>query len=404
MKSKLSFALMGLWCGLLILGSVSSASARKKEKKDEENAEPKMTAADSINRSNRHLSFGARYLNSKQYEDAEIQLTKSWNYNQKNAKTAYYMGKLHNELEKFDEAISWFNKAAELAPQSKNTKNAYRFLAQLYLMQDNPKEAIQTYETLLGLSPTPEQNIHYLHSLVSLYVEEEDYDSALKYARIWGKLEPDNPEIQDTIAKLALHTGEEDEALEQMEKVLEMSPEDYATLETVANMYRQRDMDRKAFGAFEKLLAYDPQNYLYLELLLDLGRKLNKSKRFQIGICKKMLGLQPDNLMVIEQLADETGSLTYVNRGLKLDPGNGKLNYMKANFYYDRWKKDGSKQDSTRALNWYGKARRDPQWRGNAQRMIDEINPPLTEEQKKLQEFFNKKKKKEEEVDIKGKK
>jgi hypothetical protein len=77
---------------------------------------------------------------------------------------------------------------------------------------------------------------------------------------------------------------------------------------------------------------------------------------------------------------------------------------MKGNHYYDRWKKNGSKKDSTRALQWYGKAKRDPQWRGNAQRMINEINPPLTEEQKKLQEFFKKKTKKEEEVDIKGKK
>lgn len=404
MKSKLSFALIGLWCGLLVLGSVSSAPAKKKEKKGEEDAEPKMTATDSINRSNRHLAFGARYLKSKEYEDAEIQLTKSLNYNQKNANTAYYMGKLHNELEKIDEAISWFTRTTELAPRSKNTKNAHRFLAQLYLMQDNSREAIRTYEILLNLSPTPEQNIHCLHSLVSLYIDEDDYESALKCARIWGELEPDNPEIQDTIGKLALHTGEEDEALEQMEKVLGMNPEDYATLETVANMYRQRDMLRKAFDAFEKLLAHDPENYLYLEYVLDLGKKLNKSKRFQVGILKKMLKLHPDNLMVIEQLADEIGSLSYVNRGLKLDPVNGKLNYMKANFYYDRWKKDGSKQDSTRALVWYGKAKRDPQWRGNAQRMIDEINPPLTEEQKKLQEFFKKKNKKEEEVDIKGKK
>ncbi len=401
MKPKIRFGLVGLWCGLLILGDVSSVAAKKKEK---ENAEPKLAAADSAVLSSQHLLFGHRYLMSKQYEDAEVQLTKSWNYNQKNAKTAYYLGRLRNELEHYDEAVSWFEKSTELAPQSKNTKIAYTYLAQLYLIQENRSAAIETYNILLGLSPAQEQEIHYLHSLVSLYIEESEYELALQYARRWGELEPDNPEIQDTIAKLALHTGEEDEALKEMEKLIEMDPKDFATLETLANIYQQREMLQKAFGAYEKLHAHDPENYLYLENLLTLGKKLNKSKRFQVRILNKMLQLQPDNLVVVEQLADATGAITMVNRGLKLDPGNGKLNYMKGSHFFNRWKKSRSKQDSVRALRSYEKAKRDPQWSGNAQRMLDEINPPLTEEQKKLQEFFKKKKKSNEEVDIKGKK
>jgi hypothetical protein len=36
--------------------------------------------------------------------------------------------------------------------------------------------------------------------------------------------------------------------------------------------------------------------------------------------------------------------------------------------------------------------------------MIDELDPPITEEEKIRQKFFNKSKKKEKEVDIKGKK
>ena len=128
---------------------------------------------------------------------------------------------------------------------------------------------------------------------MSLYIEESEYELALQYARRWGELEPDNPEIQDTIAKLALHTGEEDEALKEMEKLIEMDPKDFATLETLANIYQQREMLQKAFGAYEKLHAHDPENYLYLENLLTLGKKLNKSKRFQVRILNKMLQLQP---------------------------------------------------------------------------------------------------------------
>ena len=66
------------------------------------------------------------------------------------------------------------------------------------------------------------------------------------------------------------------------------------------------------------------------------------------------------------------------------------------------WKSSSSKQDSTRALAWFEKAKSDPQWRSNAQRMIDEINPPLTEEERLRLKFFQKKE--DEEVDTKGKK
>jgi hypothetical protein len=134
-----------------------------------------------------------------------------------------------------------------------------------------------------------------------------------------------------------------------------------------------------------------------------MGKKLNKPKNYRIGLMKKMLVLQPNNLRVIEMLADETNDINIVNRGLKVDPGNGKLNYMMGQHYYDKWKSDSAKADSVQALAWFQKAQQDPQWRGNAKRMIDEINPPMSAEEKKLQEFF-KKKQKEEEVDIKGKK
>ena len=92
---------------------------------------------------------------------------------------------------------------------------------------------------------------------------------------------PGAPAVQDTIAKLALHTGEDDEALVQMEKVLGMNPEDYATLQTLAQMYVQKDMTQKAFEAYTKLHDLEPDNFLYLDQLLTLGKDLGKNQRYQ---------------------------------------------------------------------------------------------------------------------------
>ena len=385
-------------CAAVCLSGVNAAGAQAAA-----DAQMQEAPVDSISQSKRHLGWGYRYFRNKQYEDAENQFKKAWAFNAKNGRAAYYLGRLYYETERYEEAAVWMRRSIELLPRSsKNLKNAYFFLGQIQVMLENPEAAIQAYESLLELSPTPEKEIQYLHSLVTLSVEIEDFVAALEYAQRWGELDPGNPEVQEMIGKLHLRTGGEEEAMAQLEKVLEMNPEDFKTLRALADMYHDRGMLRKAFDAYEKLHEQAPENFLYLDHLLRLGTTLGKPKHFRRQVLHKMLDLQKDNLNVIEQLADETGSLAMVNRGLELQPGNGKLNYMKGEHYYNMWKANASKQDSARALHWFGRAKRDPQWKGNAQRMIDEIDPPLTEEEKKLREFFKKTKKKE--VDIKGKK
>lgn len=385
-------------CAAVCLSGLTAADGRAAEEAPVQEA-----SVDSIAQSRKHLSFGYRYFRNKQYDDAENQFKKSWAFNEKNGRAAYYLGRLCFETERYEESTVWMRRSIELLPRSsKNLRNAHYFLAQAQVMLEDREAAIQAYESLLALSPTPEKEIQYLHSLVTLNVETEDFVAALEYAQRWAELDPGNAEVQEMVGKLHLRTGGDEEAIAQLEKVVEMNPEDFETLDELAEMYRDRGMHQKAFGAYEKLHKQTPENFLYLDHLLRLGTTLGKPKQFRRQILYKMLDVQEDNLNVIEQLADETGSLAMVNRGLKLQPGNGKLNFMKGEHYYNRWKASASRQDSVQALRWFEKARRDPQWRGNAQRMIDEIDPPLTEEEKKLREFFKKTKK--EEIDIKGKK
>ena len=397
MIPKRRFGLLNVLLALLFAGGFSFAQAQT------EAPQPEMSKADSLKTSGKHLSFGSRYLKSKQYEDAEIQLKKAWEYNPTRGTTARYLGKLFGEQENYEEAIQWYKKAVEVDPKSKYTKGAYQALIDIYILQENQTEAIQALEALLEFGAEPGKEIQILHKLVSLYVEEEDYENALNYADRWGELEPNNPDVQDMIAKLNLSTGGEDEAIVKMEEVLKMDPENFGTLDQLAEMYRRRGETRKAFSAYEKLHSHDPKNYLYLDNLLVASRQLNKSSRYQLQLLKKMHGLQPNNLGVVEQLADVTGSLRMINRGLKLDSKNGKLLYLKGDYYYKKWKDASTKGDSTKAMAWFNKALVDPQWRDNAKRMIDEINPPLTKEELIRQEFFEKAKKKKEEVRQEGK-
>jgi tetratricopeptide (TPR) repeat protein len=255
------------------------------------------------------------------------------------------------------------------------------------------------YEALLEFNLAQEEEIKYLYSLVTLYIENEDLEKALEFAQRWGELAPDDPKVREMIGKLHLSTGGEDEALGEMEKVLEMNPDDHATRESLAAMYFKRgDLD-KAFSAYEILHAHDATNVLYLERLMNVSKQMGKSKRSITALLNKMYKLQPGNLGVIEELADATESMKWVNLGLKKDPRNGKYPYMMGEHYFDKFQKDSSvKQDSVKALNWFKKASKDPQWAGNSKAMIQTLDPPLSDEEKKRRAFFEKAKEKKEEV------
>ena len=393
MKMVFQILRFGLLIGILCVGLPDTATGQEE------------AVVDSARQARKHLSFGARYYKNKAYEDAETQLIKAVGLNPSEGRAAYYLGRTYNDTDRYDEAIEWFDKAIELLkPNSASYQNSYFFKGQIYQLREDRPNAISAYVKLLDLDPKPEQKIEYLHNLISLHVEEEDFEPALEYARMWGELDPNNLEVRDTIAKLAMHTGGAEEAISEKEKILEMSPNDWETLEWLGNQYMNQQEYQKAFDGFVRLHEHHPSNFIYLDNLLELSNHTGKSNSYRSEILKKMHELQPRNLKVLESLADQTGSLTWINEGLKVDAQSGRLNYLKGDHYYKKWNASAAQQDSVRALTWYKKALKDPQWMDNAQRMIWELDPPLTKEEKRKREFFDKSKNKKEEVKVKGKK
>ena len=394
---KFRSGFLALFCGFFVFCAASLCFA--------EEGETEMTQADSIKRAGQHLGWGARYLDSGQYEDAETQLLKSWGFNPRRGATARRLGKLYNETEKYEDAIQWYQKAIELEPKGRYTKGAHVALARIYKIQEKPDKAIGDYEALLAFDLEAKEKIQYYRELITLYaLELKDYEKALEYAKMWGELAPDEPEVRDMISDLNRRTGREDEALAEKEKVLELNPDDYETLEELAGMYQQSGNDDKAFDAFEKLYQNDNSSLFFLEETIKLGKRIGKSKSWIVSRLEKLHDMDPDNLAVIEELAELTGSFKWVNKGLKQDSQNGRYPYMMGDHYFNRWENSSAKQDSINALTWYKRALKDPMWKGNANRMIQELDPPLTDEEKKRREFFEGSKQKKEEVETEGKK
>lgn len=355
-----------------------------------------VSTTDSLNLSGRHLSFGNAYLKNKQYEDAETQLLKAWDFLpiqehtlKKRTQTARLLGRMYQESEQYAPAIEWYQKAVSLAPDDTHNKSAYRALANLYLYQENATEAINMFEKLLSYNLDAPTEIEYLYHLVVLNNDKQDFDRALHHANRWANLTPDDPRIQELLGKLHLRTGDEEEAIAQMEKVMEMDPNDSKTLSDLATRYQNRNETQKAFEAYERLHQMNAQSFLYLEKLRTLGKQLQKSETYHLSILQKMHQLQPKNLSIIETLADVTEDEKWIQKGFQIAPQNGHLQYLMGEIYHKKWQTSKAENDSSSAMTWYQKATADPTWGPNATHMINVINPPKTEEEKAADWFFN---------------
>jgi tetratricopeptide (TPR) repeat protein len=109
---------------------------------------------------------------------------------------------------KYDQAISYFKDAVALDP---NLVNARLYLATAYAQQfvpgvdspDNNKSAeaaIDQYQQVLKLKPAREQQINSLKGIAYLYLQMKKFDQAKEYYRKAIDLDPNDPELDYSIA------------------------------------------------------------------------------------------------------------------------------------------------------------------------------------------------------------
>ncbi len=361
-----------------------------------------MTGTDSLRAAKQHLFFGNQRIKTSQFADAEKQLLLAWQYFpvqtetlQKRGQCARLLGQLYEKQEKYQDTIYWYQQAVTLDPDDLANKNAYRALAAHYAALEKRPEAIHAYEKVLTFPSDTTTQIGYLYLLSALCIEEKDFERALQYAQQWSHLAPDDHRVQSFMSKLHLRTGAEDEAVATMENTMVLNPNDFETLGNLSDLYNRRGETQKAFDVYMRLHKHAPQNYLYLEHLKRLGKQLQKPKAFQIDILRTMYALNPEDLPVVIALAELTGDRLWVQKGLQLDPQNGRLLILQGDFYYNNWLTSDAAADSSNAISFYQAALKDPQWADDARHMISTINPPKTEEEKIAEAFWQRKKKEE---------
>jgi len=350
-------------------------------------AETAASHADSLLKARKHFSFAVQYKKSGNYEQAFENYRRSIAYND----TVY---QVH-----------------------------YSF-ADLLMKMNRPLEARREYAASLRLNPN-----HYKSALMlsKLYYEAAEYDSALTAYETLYRLKPEDPEVLETIAALRDYTGRKKEALDAygeliarggdtfdnclraasaavsvgdmeagdrfIRKALAKRPDDRNALLLAYRISAGRNDLSSATRYLRRLAEIDPDTAV-MEKLEKISRARGDTENLMWAL-KHRHELEPDDVTTIGELAEllfregeEAQALSYLEKGLKLSPDDGRLHILAGNYYH-------RKGDLRRALEEYEAALKDEKWKSSAQQFIWRINPPETEAEKIEKEFFMRGKKKE---------
>jgi len=136
------------------------------------------------------------------------------------ANTALSSGLEFYQKKDFSRAAGEFKRAIAMDPTN---PQSYNYLANSYLAQKKPEEAIKVYKNSLALDPY-QDSVHV--NLGNIYLQQKKYNLAEKEFKAASKVNPSSTLAPYTLGQLYVQTNRLPEAVTQFKKVQKMAPYD----------------------------------------------------------------------------------------------------------------------------------------------------------------------------------
>lgn len=119
------------------------------------------------------------------------------------------LGRIAMAKGKYDEAIRLFNEAIKIMPEF----SFYENLAEAYIKKGNTNKGKEIYTIVLSMLNEDAQSGHYVDmELAMVYLKLNDYNNALKHAKIEYNRRPLNIDVNTTMAWVLFKSGKNKEA------------------------------------------------------------------------------------------------------------------------------------------------------------------------------------------------
>jgi tetratricopeptide (TPR) repeat protein len=230
------------------------------------------------------------------------------------------------DFRKYDLALKEVN---NLLSENPEEARAYSLKALIFMQKGKTADAFENAQKAITLSPD-DAYTYYVTGLVHLNFTK-NYKEAEKLFKEAIRIDPEDPDYYDVMAKIKIAEDKNKEALKFCEKGLKLNPRDVELLSTQARVLVNLGRREEAFVSLERALKDDPENSQILAVA---------------GLIHLQIGNQPE-------------ALTFFTEALRINPNNefardGLVEGLKTkNFFFRQY---------LRYVFWYGRFGKGVRW------------------------------------------
>lgn len=223
------------------------------------------------------------YFNNRQFEKAVEFAQKCNNFSDADR----IMGMSYYNLEDYGKAQTFLQKA--IKENDKDAESAYT-LGRTYLELENEKDAIPQYQHAITIEPT--RNV-WIYELGLIYYNQNDYKNALKYFNMAADAGYNKTnDYYENLGFAQLYTGDAENGMKTLNEILIRKPNNKELINNIANaMYETKRYD-DALVYFQKLLELNPKDASSLYMAGMVFQKKGEKEKGQ-KICDKAIEMDP---------------------------------------------------------------------------------------------------------------
>ena len=303
-----------------------------------------------------HLGLGLVYLSMRRYKEAIPSLEKAIQLNSDYAEKYYQIGTAYEQLKESTKACDAYEKFLDSKPEKpweayyrlglckrelgeyENAITAFqgalkenpqdvrinRDLAQSFHKAAQYEKAEEVYKLLTQL--TPEDEIFYYRTILSMYNEAKMHDKAIEAAKAIIKLDPNNADAVYNLGYMYFILKKYSEAIQTFKSALVLRPNFEYAYANIGNCSFQIKNYSQALWAYEKLVEIAPENS---DAWFNMAVSYMQLKRYNNALkaLKKTIELRPNyaiayyNMAVVYMnLRDNYSARDVYKQLTKIDP------------------------------------------------------------------------------------
>lgn len=219
----------------------------------------------------------------------------------------------------------------------KNPNNLYlhRSLAHILVGREMTEEAVTHYETIVKLDSKAAGDYK---KLGNLYLKQDDVDAAIQAYEATTKINPQDVESQDILAKLYEQVDPE-AMINRLEEIIKLDPKNTEAIFKLGRARFNRDEFAKAEQLFRNFLQKQPDDIYAMEYLGNSLQNQNKYRK-AINVYNQIIQKDPNHKKIYcemgscyKLLNQFSKARSMADKSLKIDPIYGYARIVRGEIY-----------------------------------------------------------------------